>query len=166
MKYRILNIVVTFTVLMLVYNCGAQNKVDTINKLPRTGKIKLLKSKLNLTDIQINKIIDNDSIMDQVVLSLKDSIVSKSVKVKLDSFYAGKYDTKKTWLFLKLQLRYKNASFESASKKESVHFPKFKTVEEFEKYYDKIDSLLSKPVEMVRVDSIKNDSTKKKKQKQ
>jgi hypothetical protein len=165
MKNRILNSIVTFAMFILVYNCNAQKKVDDIDT-SKVEKIRLLKSKLNLTDIQINKIIDNDSIMDQVVLSLKDSIVSKSIKVKLDSFYAGKYDTKKTWLFLKLQLRYKNASFESASKKESVHFPKFKTVEEFEKYYDKIDSLLSKPVEMVRIDSIKNDSTKKKKQKQ
>jgi len=161
MKNRILNIIITFTVSILVYNCSAQNKVDKIDESTRAGKIRLLKSKLNLTDVQINKIIDNDSIMEQVILSLKDSIVSRTVKVKLDSFYAGNYDTKKTYLFLKLQLRYKTASFESASKKEGAHFPKFETVEEFEKYYDKIDSLLSKPIIMV-----KKDSTNKKKQKQ
>jgi hypothetical protein len=158
MKNRILNIIITFIVLILAYNCSAQKKVDTIDS-SRVEKIRLLKSKLNLTEIQINKIIDNDSIMDQVILSLKDSIVSSTVKIKLDSFYAGKYDTKKTWLLLKLQLRYKNISFETASKKESAHFPKFKTIEEFERHYDKVDSLLSKPIIMVKV-----DSTKKKKQ--
>lgn len=144
MNNRILSILV---LILIAFNCNAQNKIDSIHT-SQENKIKLLNSKLKLTDTQIKKIIDNDSIMGQVTMALKDSIVHNSIRKSIDSFVLGKYTTKETYVLIRLQLRYKNVTVELA-RGEGGNFPN-KSIEEFEKYYDKVDSLLSKEIKMKR----------------
>ena len=169
MGKRVFTLVILVITIIFTNNCSTTEKVNKKKELSAYNeKTKLLKSILNLTDKEITKVINNDSVSNQVLLSIKDSLSPSLIKKHLNLFIEGKYNTKETWLFLKLQTRYKNSEFDLASKKESVNYPEFKSMKELEKHLDKIDSILSKPIKMIkvetiRIDSIKTDSTKKKK---
>lgn len=126
-------------------------------------RVKLLKSNLNLNDDQITRVFSNDTLTDQVILSLKDSLSPNLIRKHLDPFLEGSYTAKAARILLRLQTRYNNKEFELASKKESVNFPKFDNFKDLEVHIDKVDSILKKPIILKRVDSIKKDSTKIKK---
>ncbi|EDP97038.1 hypothetical protein KAOT1_17783 [Kordia algicida OT-1] len=153
-------ITIALLVFISSYNCSSNRKVingKTISTVA-SNNTDLLKSKLKLTDKQLEKILKNDSVKNQVILSLKDSLSPNLIRKHLDPYIAGKYSTKQTCVLLKLQTRFKGDSFELNNMTKTTNSPKFNSMEDLEKYIKQTDSLLGRSIKIK-----KNDSIKKKK---
>ncbi|EDP96503.1 hypothetical protein U8527_10335 [Kordia algicida OT-1] len=163
MKKRIFKLMMLVIAIVFTYNCSVTKETKQEIALPVVAsKSDLLKSKLGLTDKELEKVVKNDSVTNQVLLSLKDSLSSKKIRKHLDPFIAGTYNTKQTCVLLKLQTRFKNKSLSLLKNKDSVKLPRFNSMEGIDNYLKMTDSLIAKSFNR-KADSIKKDSTKQQK---
>lgn len=139
LKKTYLSIVV---LLISIIQISYSQKTEIKNK--DSIKLNLIKHQYNLSDLELNKIKKNDSVIKQLVLLLKDSTKIENVKSRLKSYYEGKYNLKDLIFTLKLERLLKSGSFElsdSVDFKKAIHF---KNVEELNKFVKKVDDTLMK----------------------
>lgn len=105
----------TFIIIFLLFNilnCNSQENTSVDVKTTKNDKRYLLKSTFNLNDSEMSRIIKNDTITNELFLSLKDSTKYDNIKRRLNYFFSGKYDSKKLVLAIKLERLFENGSFE------------------------------------------------------
>jgi hypothetical protein len=153
-------ITLTFSIITFLFSidCISQE----ITKKGKIEKIDLLKSNLQLDDQKIQLIIENDSIVNEVLLTIKDTTRIANVKRRLDSFYLGNYNTKKLILALQMERILESGnSFEfsdNLDQKKSLHF---NSVEQFKKHSDSVSQNLKKNTTLKRViDTINKKNNK------
>ncbi|WP_046759336.1 hypothetical protein [Kordia jejudonensis] len=150
-------IILLISVIQISYSQKGEIKSKDSTKFQsNNNKLSLIKEQYDLSDSKLFQLTKNDSVINELILLLKDSTKIERVKYRLASYYDGKYNVEDLIFTLKLERLLKSGCFElsdSVDFKRAVHF---KSVEELNRFVKKIDDTLVKNLNFdKRKDSIK-----------
>ncbi|MDG5490443.1 hypothetical protein [Psychroserpens sp. SPM9] len=119
----------------------------------------LIKSYLNLNDHKFSTLKKHQVIIDELYLTVKDSVKPEKINRRLNLFLDNKYNQKQLLITLKMerQMKGSNSTFELDYSIDQSKALNFGTVDEYIEYKKKLDSVLLTKVK------IKDSTTTKKK---
>ncbi len=151
-------------IIVMVLACKANKEYsaasgETVNK-KQDVRIKIIEDSLKLTEEQLNGIKDIDSIVNEVYLSIRDTLSHKLIKQNLDSFYAEKYTVKELTTNLELYRIFKgdNISIKIQRDLDPNKVPSFDNIEDLKKFLAKY-----KPNKINTETKVRKDTIHKKK---
>ena len=128
-------ILVSIFLIFFCFSCGCHSVIKDTNT--KCQKKSIIKNKLQL-DLKKYKVVKrNDSIINEVYTSIKDTVLPKLINRRLDSFLLKSYTEKELLIMLRVDRAFKGRLYpmEVNRKKNQSETVDFKTAEEAAKFH-------------------------------
>ena len=145
--------------LVILLSCNAQ-KNDSVNYSTNQDiRLNTIIDSLKLSSENLEILKSNQTVLNEVYISIKDTLDLKIIKRDLDSFFLKKYTEKDIITNLELNRAFKKSTgFFTVKKDIDPNAPRFESIEEIKKYIDSITRGIKNNTKV----NVVNDSLRKK----
>lgn len=123
-----------YLVFICICFCSCQSHMPFTSNKEKMDNFNLIKKRINLSKFELKKIKNNDSVLYEVSMAIKDTVELRNIKRRLDSFFVKRYDKEQLITMLQLERLKTGWDFELDREKKFIQYLEFDSISQIKEF--------------------------------